>query len=382
MPEAVPVAIVGGGPVGAALAIGLTGGGIDAVVLEARSGDTAVADPRPLALSYGSRLILERLEVWGALGPVTPIEEVHVSQRGGFGRVVMTAARAGLPALGYVIEYARLQSVLRRTLAERRVRTLHGVKVSAVRPEQDVTTVEYENAEGQGAVAARMVVVADGGTLRSEAARVSDYRQSAVVAMVKSELPHRNVAFERFTARGPIALLPHREELALIWSLETNTAQAWCAEPADVFLARLHCEFGARLGGFTSVGTRTSFPLSLKLGLASTPRTLYIGNASQTLHPVAGQGLNLGLRDAWELAGEVRDADAATIGGAAMLDAFQNRRRIDRRGGVGFTDGLVRVFSNDVTPLRLARGLGLTLLDAFPPAKDFLVRRMTFGARG
>src|SRR5687768_1117908 len=153
MPEAVPVAIVGGGPVGAALAIGLTGGGIDAVVLEARSGDTAVADPRPLALSYGSRLILERLELWGALGPVTPIEEVHVSQRGGFGRVVMTAARAGLPALGYVIEYARLQSVLRKTLAERRVRTLHGVKVSAVRPEQDVATVEYENAEGQGMVA-------------------------------------------------------------------------------------------------------------------------------------------------------------------------------------------------------------------------------------
>lgn len=380
--ERADIVIAGGGPVGAALALALENAGAHPVVLESRSRDAAVTDPRPLALAHGSRLILERLDIWEALEPVTPIVEIHISQQGGFGRAVMTAAQAGLPALGYVVEYARLQGALSGALEARGVHVVNGVRVTAIAADGERARVEYGKGEHSGAIAARMVVVADGGALNEPAAKVIDYRQSAVVAMVKSELPHRNAAFERFTPRGPLALLPCRDDLALIWSMQPETARACCEEPAEAFLDRLHREFGGRLGAFTALGARSCFPLMLKFARATAPRTLNIGNASQTLHPVAGQGFNLGLRDAWEIACEIRDTEPAALGSPAMLAACRRRRGIDRRGGIGFTDALVRIFSNDFPPLRAARGAGLALLDALPPAKNFVVRRMTFGARG
>jgi 2-octaprenyl-6-methoxyphenol hydroxylase len=145
----------------------------------------------------------------------------------------------------------------------------------------------------------------------------------------------------------------------------------------------LQQRFGGRLGAFITVGARSFFPLLLKFERdLALPRAVRIGNAAQTLHPVAGQGFNLGLRDAWELAGEILNGDRAALGSTAMLAAYRRRRRIDRRGGIWFTDSLVRVFSNDIAPLRIGRGIALALLDAMPPAKDFVVRRMTFGARG
>jgi 2-octaprenyl-6-methoxyphenol hydroxylase len=134
---------------------------------------------------------------------------------------------------------------------------------------------------------------------------------------------------------------------------------------------------------FKGASTRAWYPLALKIAARiAEPRTVLVGNAAQTLHPVAGQGLNLGLRDAWELATMLRDCDRAEIGGPRQIQAYAARRRLDRGGGILFTDTLVRLFSNEFTPLRLARGLGLAVLGAVPPAKDFVVRRMTFGARG
>ena len=384
MTEATDVVIVGGGPVGATLALALAAGGVEALVLESRQGDTGMGDPRPLALSYGSRLILERLGVWETIGTVTPIERIHVSQRGGFGRVAMSAAEAGLPALGYVAEYARLDAVLRKALGERVPRCRTGVKVTGVKPGQDAAIVEFAKDDSTQAVAAKMVVIADGGALQGVGAtRVVDYHQAAVVAMVTSETPHRQVAFERFTPDGPLALLPSGDALALVWTMDTAAATRLCEEAAETFLLRLQQQFGGRLGAFTAVGTRSFFPLALKFERERPlPRAVRIGNAAQTLHPVAGQGFNLGLRDAWELAAEILNAEPAALGSAALIAAYHKRRRLDRRGGIWFTDSLVRMFSNDIAPLRIARGMGLALLGALPPVKDFVVRRMTFGTRG
>ena len=153
--------------------------------------------------------------------------------------------------------------------------------------------------------------------------------------------------------------------------------------PESEFLERLQRAFGARLGPFGGVSARAWFPLAGRVADRITePRIVALGNAAQTLHPVAGQGFNLGLRDAWELAATIRDCDLAEIGGPEQIQAFHTRRRLDRRGGILFTDALVRLFSNDIAPLKLARGLGLAALGAVPPLKDFVVRRMTFGTRG
>jgi 2-octaprenyl-6-methoxyphenol hydroxylase len=384
MIEAADIVVVGGGPVGAALALALVDAGFSPTVLESRELQTGSDDPRPLALSYGSRLILDRLGVWAALAPATPIECIHVSQGGGFGRVTLAASEARLPALGYVVDYARLHATLRAALAHRAPRFITGAQVTAVRPAHDAAAVELTLDGDRPAIAASLVAVADGGALGNLArVKTVDYGQAAVVATVTSEMRHRNMAFERFTPNGPLALLPCGADRALIWTVSPKRAQELCCLAPGEFLAQLHGEFGDRLGAFTAVVARSIFPLALKVaGNVAVPRTVLIGNAAQTLHPVAGQGFNLGLRDAWELAAQIERAHPQSIGSAEMLATYQARRRADRCGGIGFTHSLVRLFSNDMTPLRVARGLGLALLGCLPPVKGFVVRRMTFGARG
>lgn len=384
MDDVADVVIIGGGPVGAALALALSGSGLAVTLLEARAGAQRVSDPRPLALSYGSRLVLERLGVWNALAPATAIDRIHVSQQGGFGRVALSASEARLPALGYVVDYTQLHATLENALQDRLLHYLAGAKVIAVRDAQESSIVEFMAGGVQQSVAARLVVAADGGALEDVATtKAVDYHQSAVTARVRSELPHRNTAFERFTSSGPLALLPSGQDFALVWTAEHEQAQKLCDLSSEQFLFRLRQNFGGRLGAFTETGARSLFPLRLKYAThVVRPRTILIGNAAQTLHPVAGQGFNLGLRDAWELAGEVMRRERDAIGGAAMLRAYQARRRLDRGGGIWFTHSLVRLFSNDIAPVRAVRGAGLTLLGCVPPLKDFVVRRMTFGARG
>lgn len=384
MDDIADVVIAGGGPVGAALALALCDSGLGVMLLEAREKGQRSRDSRPLALSYGSRLILDRLGVWDALAPATAIERIHVSQQGGFGRVMLSAAEARLPALGYVVDYAQLHAALESAVRRRALNYVTGAKVSAIRDAQTTASVEFMTNDAEKAVAARLVVAADGGALEGvAAAKTVDYHQSALTAKVKSELPHRHTAFERFTSDGPLALLPSGNDFALIWTAGHDHAQKLGELSADEFLAQLQKQFGGRVGAFAETGARSLFPLVLRYATSITqPRTILIGNAAQTLHPVAGQGFNLGLRDAWELAGELMRCGRDAIGNAAMLQAYRARRRIDRSGGIAFTDSLVRLFSNNIAPLRMARGAGLSLLGCVPPAKDFVVRRMTFGARG
>ena len=365
----VDIAIAGGGPVGCALALALSGG---ALAVARIADDSEIVD-RPIALSYGSGLILERLGAWSPVAS-SAIQTIWISQQG-FGRTVMRCSDYGLPALGYVVAYSELVA----QLATRTPAVSGSVKSWEL--SGDEVVVQLAAGEGEARMRARLLVLADGG-LNRDADRVTDYGQRALVSKVFAESAPGGTAWERFTHEGPLALLPFKRGHALVWSVSPATAQELQGLPDREFLSRLRQAFGGRLGEFSSAGPRSSFPLSLRRGaIRPSPRVLAIGNAAQTLHPVAGQGLNLGLRDAWELARMLLDAPKEEIGAQRLLARYARSRSLDRYAGIGFTDFLVRMFSNSVPPLALVRGAGLAMLDAFPPARHFLARRMIFGAR-
>lgn len=361
------VTVAGGGPVGCALALALS----QAPISVARvAGDSDAAD-RPIALSYGSRLILERLGVWTKI-PNTPIRTVHVT-REGFGRTVMHSSEHGLPALGYVSSYSEIVRQFAGRLPAALPAALRGWETRAdgvVLKLSDETTLRT-----------RLLVLADGGGNRDwEYQR--DYRQQAIVAEVAVERPRSGVAWERFTTEGPLALLPHGSRYALIWTVRPATATSLLGLSDDDFLAALRNAFGGRMGGFKTVSRRFAFPLWLRRGSPSPgPRILSVGNAAQTLHPVAGQGFNLGLRDAWELAQMLLDAGMDEIGTDRFVTRYVRKRRTDRNATIGVTDFFTRIFSSPLPPLAAARGAGLALLDTCPPARNFLARRMIFGTR-
>ncbi len=375
------VLIVGAGPVGAVCALALMQQGVAAHVLEAQPED-ARADSRTLALAHGSRLILDRLGVWERLQGVTPITRIHISQRDALGVARLAADELGVPALGYVLPYAELAAALKQALREAGIAVEYGVAVARIESAADAAIVHTADARTLGAP---LVAVADGG--RGNAVPIPrferDYGQIAVVCDVETELPHANQAFERFTPDGPAALLPKGDRYAMVWSASNADAQRIAALPDDEFLATLQRHFGGRQGMFLQAGPRKTFPLRLAYtGSDTAGRVVRIGNAAQTLHPVAGQGFNIGLRDAWELASLCGDTPREALGSTAMLAAYARGRRDDVIGGLGFTDFLVCTFSNDFAPLRHARGLGLLALEAVPPLKIFVARRMMFGARG
>ena len=362
MAESVDVAVAGAGPIGCALAAALRG----APFAVARLGDEAAARDRPIALSHGSRLILERLGLWSRVR-ATPIRAVHVSQRGALGRTLMTAREHGLPALGYVASYADVLAPLAAALVDW---TADG----------DGVRVRTRGREGE--IRARLLVLADGGGA-VPMDHVREYGQQALVAEVRCERPHRGVAWERFTAEGPIALLPFGDDLALVWSAPAPSIRRLLQMPEPEFLGALAARFGGKLGAFTSVGPRDAFPLSLRYRTESAgAHVIVIGNAAQTLHPVAGQGLNLGLRDAWELAELLLDTPPDRLGDAGLASRFARRRDSDRRAGIAVTDSLVRLFSSEWPLIGAARGAGLLAFDILPPARRFLARRMMFGTRG
>ena len=386
MKSQVDIVIVGGGPVGAALALALRDSGLSVLLLEAHA--TPGDDPRTLALSYGTRLILERLGAWGPALPATPIETIHVSQRGGFGRTLLRAADVRVPALGYVVRYADLTAALYQGLpVGGAIEALTGAQVQQVAATAGYAAVQFVHGHRSHDVTCRLLVLADGGrSLRTaDGLRLleRDYRQSALVAQVSSELPHNNVAYERFTETGPAALLPHATGFALVWTATPAEAQRLCALDEAQFVERLHQHFGDRVGRFVAAGPRAQFPLLLRVARSiKQKRTVLLGNAAHTLHPVAGQGFNLGMRGAFSLAAILHDTPPEQVGSAAMLARFASARRWDVDCAAGATDLLVRTFSNANPLLKLGRGIGLALLDTAPPVRNGLARGMMFGTRG
>ncbi|HWA36876.1 MAG TPA: FAD-dependent monooxygenase, partial [Burkholderiales bacterium] len=300
---------------------------------------------RPIALSHASRLILERVGAWERLA-TTPIATVHVSQQGSFGRTRLEAAEAGVPALGYVVDYTALADALRTLVA---ARGLLGEAPGAA------CTVHAEGIAG------------DAGEKR--------YAQDAVVGLVDLAEPARASAFERFTPDGPLALLPCEGRYAYIWSAAPARAAALAVLEEPAFLAELSASLGPRIGRAVRVHSRAVVPLVLRVRRARVAaREVFIGNAAQTLHPVAGQGLNLGLRDAWELAQILRDAPDP--GAAAALTRYAASRRADAFATIRVTDLLA---SGGGAPARALRALAMCALDALPGPRRFFARRMIYG---
>lgn len=383
------IAIIGGGPVGMALALALRDSNLSVLLLEARGLPDKIDDIRPLALSHGSHLILSRLGAWQRLPQFTPITTIHISNKGYFGRTVLTTEDAGVPVLGYVVNYHDLFQTLYDVTVESNTDYQTGAIVDHFSTDEQSGHIRYTHNGVEKKVSAKLLVLADGGRLGSQindiTYQISEYDQWAIAANVQAETQQTGIAYERFTTDGPIALLPSGNHFALVWTAPSETAKEILALNDEQFLSRLHEHFGDRLGRFILTDKRSGFPLALKYATPVTSqRIVLVGNAAQTLHPVAGQGFNLGLRDTYELARIIQDtrAENKEPGTSAMLQHYWKSRRMDSSGGRIFTDSLIKVFSNDNPLLKHLCGTGLTLLDNLPPIKRFVARRMIFGTRG
>ncbi len=373
------VAICGAGPVGMALAALLARRGMDGArigLIDAKALDGAVTDPRSIALSYGSRMLLDEIGAWPV--PATAIHQIHISRRGHFGRSVIDRAEHGVPELGYVTRYGELVTALSAACGRAGVHIIRPARVTGHLEHSEA--VELKLDDGRQLDAA-MVVQAEGGVFGEQEGKAitRDYQQTAVIARVSASLPIAHRAYERFTGEGPLALLPQDgadgHQYALVWCVRPDTAQALLALDDAAFLARLGEAFGTRLGRFTATSARASYRLGLNADARATARTVAIGNAAQTLHPVAGQGLNLGLRDAAVLARLL--AQAAT---PDQLAQFNAARALDRRLTVGLTDTMARIFT-DEGPGQALLGLSLGLIDTVGPARTLLADLMMFGRR-
>jgi 2-octaprenyl-6-methoxyphenol hydroxylase len=386
--ETFDIAVVGGGMVGASLSVALKDLGVRVALIEAFAHDSASQpsfDERTTALSNGSRRILETLGIWPEVAhAATPIAKIHVSDQGRFGFARLDAAQQGLRAMGYVVPNRALGAALWAQLgAAEAVKIFCPALVAEVTARTNSVELRLEGANGAGArIEAQLVVAADGAqsALRTALgidAAVRDYEQTAVITTVLPQRFHDYVAYERFTDSGPLALLPLADgRCTLVLTLSSSMAQTAMAWSDGEFLAELQRRFGFRLGRFLKAGRRVPYPLSLARAAAtSAPRCAIIGNAAQSLHPVAGMGFNLGLRDVASLAELIAERlrhGCTEVGAPALLAEYDAWRAADRDGIIAFTDGLVRLFSNPLRSVRRLRNLGLLAFDLLPPAKAAL----------
>ncbi|OED17981.1 UbiH/UbiF/VisC/COQ6 family ubiquinone biosynthesis hydroxylase [Burkholderia sp. A2] len=381
------LAIVGAGPVGLALAGWLARRSAtqhaSIALIDAREPAASANDPRAIAVSHGSRVLLDTL-AWPA--DATPIEHIHVSQRGHFGRTLIDRDEHALAALGYVVRYGSIVQALAGAVRGTRVDWLTSTTARAPQQDADGVTLTLDGPQGERPLRARIVINAEGGLFHEQPADAGkhrrDYGQTALVGTVTVSAPRPNVAWERFTHEGPLALLPlggpRQADYSLVWCCTPDEAARRAALPDDAFLRELGGVFGERMGAFVAIAGRASFPLGLSAAQTLVSgRVAIVGNAAQTLHPVAGQGLNLGLRDAHTLV----DTLSAQGFEATALATFNARRALDRRFTIGATDTLARLFTIDTGPLPLLRGAALTALEFVPPLKKAIARQMMFGQR-
>jgi 2-octaprenyl-6-methoxyphenol hydroxylase len=378
--DKVDVAICGAGPVGLALAALLARRGTEGrriALIDARALGQAISDPRSIALAWGSRQLLEEIQAWPL--PATPIHTIHVSRRGQLGRSLLDRSEHKLEALGYVTRYGDVVDALARAADRAGVQVIRPARVAALDETADHVSLALDDGR---TVTAQVVVGAEGGVFgqQEDKTQTRDYGQSAVIARVSTSSPIAHRAFERFTDEGPLALLPQEGadgfQYALVWCVKPERAEALQAMEEDRFLQELGEAFGGRLGRFTKVSPRFSYPLGLNAEARATTRTVAIGNAAQTLHPVAGQGLNLGLRDAAVLARLL-----ARCPGPEGIGRFLDERAQDRTLTIALTDAMARAFVGS-GPLQSVLGLGLAALDVVQPARTLLGELMMYGRRG
>ncbi len=387
------VLVAGGGLVGAALAVALGRRGFSTVLVEARPlpKRPGRSPERMIALSFGSRLCLEQFGVWDAVaaGGAVPIRHVHVHEPGNPGAVRMHHTEAGIEALGCVISHDRLLQVLYDCMPES-VRVLAPARVRTCESAEDRVTIGIEKGRRSMRILCRLLVAADGtdSRLRRLCGLGSygwDHNRFGLVAEVRAEKPHKNVAYECFRPSGPLAFLPLDPcRYSVVWTLPPREA-AWTMRQDDTgFLRELEQSAGdymrGRLGGLAETGPRACIPFEYRLAENFTAgRMALVGNAAHALHPVAGQGLNLGLRDIMTLLDLLVAAreDGRDLGAPVLLEAYRQRRWPDTLAVSLFTEGLNLIFANDLMPLRLLRGIGLLTMDRLPGLKDWLMHRTT-----
>jgi len=391
MKQAYDIIIVGGGMAGASLAIALSGHDLRIALVEAAPLKVDAVpnyDDRGIALAQGSQRIFSALDVWKDMADsAEPIQHIHVSEQGGFGFTHLDAEEEQVTALGHVITARNLGTALLNRL--NKLDDIHIIapgRVHWVNIEADLAHVGLDGKT----LSSRLLVAADGGNsfVRQQLCfdvKRREYGQSAITANVTPGRPHNNIAYERFTRNGPMALLPMTEQrCALVWTVKDDMLGEMLSLDDATFLTRVQHQFGWRLGRFLRAGKRSSYPLS-QLYVPDTVkhRAVVIGNAAHTLHPVAGQGFNLGIRDVAALAEVVLQGihSGEDPGDIAVLQRYQDWRRKDQQKVVQLTDALVRSFSNDMLPLRLVRNMGVLALEGLSPARH-VIARAAMGLQG
>jgi 2-octaprenyl-6-methoxyphenol hydroxylase len=372
------IVISGAGPVGQALALLLLQKGVaahDIVLIDAKTSDQASQDARSIALSYGSKQILQALQAWPIRA--TRIEQIHVSRRGHFGRSLINASDYALPALGYVARYGDIITPLQILLEQHQIMIKRPTHISAI-DEQDDQVLLTLNDDKK--MTADILIQAEGGVFGEQAQKIQhhDYQQTALIAHLTTSLPISHLAFERFTEQGPLALLPQEDGYAMVWCVRPTMAETLLDMDDAAFISALQAAFGERLGKIITATPRHAYPLGLNAKACVTKRSVAIGNAAQILHPVAGQGLNLGLRDAVVLAKCLTRYPINTA-----LGNFIEQRNIDRSATIRITDSMARIFASapDGSFSQSLLGIGLGVVDLVTPAKKLLAEQMMFGWR-
>lgn len=383
------IIIVGGGMVGASLALALAATGMKIGVIEAwtlNSANQPSYDDRAIALSYGARLIFEGIGLWQALQTkAAPIRHIHISDRGHFGFTRLDHREQGVDALGYVVTGQFLGQLLMQDLdRQSNIELFCPARLESfeVTAQNTVLNISYDGCLQQ--LESGLLIAADGAKsmIREQLGIQVDewaYDQTAVISNLTPAKATPGVAYERFTDSGPMAMLPLADgRYGLVWTLSDDDQETVLRLSDTQFIDRIQHGFGYRLGEFKKVGRRTSYPLKLlRTREHVRPRVAIIGNAAHSLHPITGQGFNLGLRDVAVLADVLADAQQQKqdIGSQQVLSRYAGRRRLDQQAMTLITDGLVRLFTNPLTPIRVARNLGLLALDLAPPAKQLLTRQ-------
>lgn len=380
--------IVGGGLAGNCLALALQDSGLRVAIIEANSRaqlQAAATGDRALALAAGTVKALETLTIWQSIADkATAIKHIHISDRGHFGKTRLSAEKSGVSALGYVITARDIEGHVAELVAKKPIDVIAPARLVGLMSGNGAINISLKQNHDSINLSAKLLVGADGGlssvrTLLDIPQHSTDYRQTALVTTVKSTLPHRHTAYERFTASGPLALLPQgKYHSSVVWTRTSDEAEALMLGSEKDFRDELQNCFGYRLGELTLTAPRRAFPLSLiRAETMQRDRAVIIGNAVHQLHPVAGQGFNLGLRDVMQLAEKLKSTaeKGQDIGSHDVLSAYSLARQKDHARVIGFTDSLIKIFSNDWLALAAARNVGLALLDHIPAAKAVLAKQ-------
>lgn len=386
--------IIGGGLTGGCLAFALQSSGLKIAVVEAFTDEQRRASPagnRALALANGSQRFLHQLGVWsGAKERAVPIKNIHISDRGHFGKTRLVAEEEGVDALGYVVTARILEDSISLILDSAGVERICPARLIGLQSGTDSVCVSLKQGEECLNLDVRLVVGADGGNstvrrLVNISQQVRDYHQTAIITVVKPEIEPNFTAFERFTSSGPLALLPtENESCSVVWTQTSESAESVMALSEKAFIEKLQSAFGYWLGALKCTASRGSFPLKLvQANRIISERTVLIGNAVHQLHPIAGQGLNLGIRDVAALAEMIINQCAAgkDPGASELLQRYAKIRNRDHQRVISFTDGLISIFSNNWIPVVAARNAGLLALDCLPWAKHLMARH-TMGLDG